>query len=871
MQLSGDQPNSLGLPPDEDDAVRAIAFAGARRRDYVAISCAVLASVLVGMVAAPQVSRPFLPLLYAATGLSAAVTYAAVGGRSFRSRRPLKKLSRAADAGDQDRAFVSRTLELTAANERLQREVASRAEAERTVKLQKTILQAVSEASPDGIVVVSDEQEVLLSNQRLREMWGIAAETAKTSVTEALAAVQDQLIDPHGSHDLLKHLEDHPDEKRRREVRLRDGRVLDSYTVPIFGSEGERVGRVWFLRDITALKRATEELQTVARHAACILYETKVTARPGWEKDPEGASRLFEWDLRVQDEQAAQQVLPLDVPEGQSYGSAWERSRVAEDLPQMAKVAARALVGGAPSFTQYFRCVDKYGKIRWLYERVNIEKLGPNRWRTFGVCMDVTEFKGIEQALRETEERLYLFIENIPGPTFIKDDRRRVVYLNSAARRVLGDGKPWENLTVFDLFPPEMASEFQRHDDEVARSGRSLLVMESAPTPGGIRHYLVNKFAFRRGTSGNPWIGAVAIDVTERLEAEADVRLQKRLLETLTEGSPIGIILVDPQGKWRLFNPAFVEMFRLPPDVVAAGRWEAAAAHLREQLNDPTFIARTAELIQNTETRVVEALHMRDGRALIRTSVPVRTDDGSFLGRVGFFQDVTQQEQDKDRLRSLAWELSKSEERERRRIAETLHDQVGQTLSLSQIKLQLIKADAPPQQASALDEVCGLIAETLERTRSLTVQLSPPVLYQLGLVPALRWLTDHMLAPRGIRFEFQAGDDGPSAIDDERRLMIFHSTRELLFNIVKHARATHVLVRSWTDGERFSVLVEDNGIGLPTAGTGGLEQGTHFGLFNISERLRHAGGAFQIESERGRFTRARLTVPIGRAPERASV
>src|SRR5439155_12955494 len=110
-------------------------------------------------------------------------------------------------------------------------------------------------------------------------------------------------------------------------------------------------------------------------------------------------------------------------------------------------------------------------------------------------------------------------------------------------------------------------------------------------------------------------------------------------------------------------------------------------------------------------------------------SFPVGTDDKPDLyGRVWFFHDISEEEKVKEKLRSLASELTISEERERRRIAVALHDHIGQLLALSEIKLEKIKALSPkPTVAAAVEQVRELLSEAADRARHLTTELSPPI------------------------------------------------------------------------------------------------------------------------------------------------
>jgi len=217
-----------------------------------------------------------------------------------------------------------------------------------------------------------------------------------------------------------------------------------------------------------------------------------------------------------------------------------------------------------------------------------------------------------------------------------------------------------------------------------------------------------------------------------------------------------------------------------------------------------------------------------------------------------------------DKLRSLSYDLVLTEERERRHIATELHDRIGQTLAVTKIKLaELREASASNKPAvKALDDIRQYIEQTIQDTRSLTFELSPPVLYELGLEAALAWLINQTREKHGLRVELE--DDGRSKpLDDGCRVIVFQAVRELLFNIVKHARAHSATVSVRKDDDDIRIDIEDDGIGFDSSELEASETGSRgFGLFSIRERLSPLGGHLDIKSEPGRGTRVTLVAPL---------
>jgi PAS domain S-box-containing protein len=215
------------------------------------------------------------------------------------------------------------------------------------------------------------------------------------------------------------------------------------------------------------------------------------------------------------------------------------------------------------------------------------------------------------------------------------------------------------------------------------------------------------------------------------------------------------------------------------------------------------------------------------------------------------------------KLKSLASQLSVTEERERRRIATELHDQIGQSLVFSKIKLdQLHHSATSCELTKALDEICNNIGQIIQDTRTLTFDLSSPILNELGLEAAVSdWLDVQIHEKHGIETEFE--DDGqPKPLDEDIQALLFRNVRELLINVVKHANAQNVKVSLCKVDDFINISVEDNGKGFdPTE----VASKATFGLFSIRERLEQLDGSFEMKSEPGSGSKFSMKVPLKKA------
>ena len=249
--------------------------------------------------------------------------------------------------------------------------------------------------------------------------------------------------------------------------------------------------------------------------------------------------------------------------------------------------------------------------------------------------------------------------------------------------------------------------------------------------------------------------------------------------------------------------------------------------------------------------------------------VLLKDEEGTIQGSLGSLRDVTQQKQAQEKLityhkqlRSLASELSLVEESARRNIAQNLHDQIGQSLAIAKMKLGVLKkASLPGEITEAIDDIYNLIVQSTQDTRSLIVELRPPVLYELGFEAAIEWLIGQITQQHGITVDFEYNQH-QKKLDNQISIFLFQAVRELLMNVVKHAGTRNSKVSIKKDDDYITVTILDNGAGFDPSLCNSYEQKTAgFGLFSIKERLTYLGGNFDIQSQPGQGTSVTLTAP----------
>lgn len=268
----------------------------------------------------------------------------------------------------------------------------------------------------------------------------------------------------------------------------------------------------------------------------------------------------------------------------------------------------------------------------------------------------------------------------------------------------------------------------------------------------------------------------------------------------------------------------------------------------------------------------------KDGSRFVAlvSSVALRDDNGHPAGFLGVALDITdrkraeaklrqltvhleQQVDERTRqLRAVSAELAMTEERERRILAQDLHDNLGQLLAVLKIKLTSLQCGA---LQPSVDQIIDLVDQAEQSARMLTMELSPPILHTLGFVPALEWLADEMYRIYGLKVRID-NDSCRKRLIPEIQAILYRAIRELLINVAKHSGAVEANLSCLCDRRRLMLAVSDDGCGFDPAELGKVHAGqNHYGLSSIKERIANIGGVVEIDSSPGNGATVSLNVP----------
>jgi PAS domain S-box-containing protein len=381
----------------------------------------------------------------------------------------------------------------------------------------------------------------------------------------------------------------------------------------------------------------------------------------------------------------------------------------------------------------------------------------------------------------------------------------------------------------------------------------------SAELVPALRRVMANRLYISVGISG------------QVLQNYAEIlREREHRWRNVFEQAPWGLALVDMEGRMVKANPTLQTMmgydhnefdgmsflmFVHPEDAEAClSLFRELAQGLRQTFRvDSRYLRKDGRLMWgHLEVNILPALEEDAPLAIVMLEDINRNKAAEAAIRAN-----------REQLAALAIEVSLIEERERRSLAIDLHDHIGQVLALTQIKLGAVRELVTDSQlATPLDEVRQLLDQTIETSRTLMFDLSPPILYDLGLVEATEWLAEQFLERHGLQVTVHT-DGQHKPIGSDTKVLLFKAIREIMLNAAKHARATKLDVTIRKKGGYVNIEVMDDGTGFDYQAPGLSEKSPRsLGLFSIQERIRRIGGTFGLESDPGGGTRVSLLVPM---------
>lgn len=500
----------------------------------------------------------------------------------------------------------------------------------------------------------------------------------------------------------------------------------------------------------------------------------------------------------------------------------------------------------------------------------------------YKVEQEYTEKIRTSEALKQSERLLWKILENLPVGVWIIDQHGKIISGNRAGHEI------WSGARYVDI---EQYSEYKGwwvdtgalvkpHEWGAARAitkGETSLNEEiEIECFDGSHKFILNSTVPLTNEKGSI-TGAIVVnqDITKLKQAQRETHEAAHESETLYHQ----FFQNSVAGTFRtIYNPSTKKARRLDCN-------EAHARMLgydrREDLidldikdifhSDHEFKNYIHELIEKRMLRNYRlSLKQRDGKRIwVLLNASARTYKDNLIIIEGTMVDISEQVDAENKLKDineqlglLTTKLIMTEERERRKISIDIHDNVGQTLALTKIKLESLKQlDSKHEFTIILNQIEDLVTQAIQQTRSLMTEVSPSILYELGFTQAIEWLSEKMEADYGLQIILN-DDLKKRDIDEEVKVLLFRAVRELLLNVVKHAKASNAYITLQTIGKNIQITIKDKGIGFDISDVDETTKETHrFGLISIKERIKHIGGLVEIRSGKGYGTYVTLVAP----------
>jgi PAS domain S-box-containing protein len=676
-------------------------------------------------------------------------------------------------------------------------------------------------------------------------------------------------------------------------MRRKDGTIFptECSITPLIDGQNGHIGWVSLVHDITIRKRAEQMLieakdeleQRVAERTAEVQRTSKQLRELVARSPAVIYSARLEGDFGLTF--VSENVVTLTGHEAACFTqdpSFWRSLIHPNDLARV--LADIHGVRDTGSGVLEYRIAHASGGYKCIRDEMKLVRDAGDTAREFvGSWVDITDQKSAEQALRESEATNRVILNSTSASISLVDPGGTVLAINEAGAAFVGKKvKELIGTCIYDYFPPEVAQSRRMRIESVCAAGkpihyedfRSGYWFDNTVYPVFDEHGQVNRVVTH------------AYNITESKRIQESLIQSEERYRTLADASPDMIFIIDREDTVQYVNSFACKFLRLPVEEIIGqprARFFASTTSDHQARNIQQVLANGESLYAEDATRTPER-NIWLGTWL----VPLRDTTGAVTGVLGVSRDITVQKQaeqeilnsrhqleervkertmelisSQGQLRQLTTQLVSAQEEERRRISRELHDEAGQAIISLKYNLASMLNEIPEKQAMTRGRVTDSIDisdKLMTQIRSLTRSLRPPVLEIGGIDLSLRVYCEEMTERTGLPISYQ-GEEIPN-LPDEIGISLYRFVQEALTNILKHARATQVVIHLNYRKKTITLSVSDNGRGLPAN-----PQSDGIGLLGMEERLALFGGSIKLHSRRGRGVKIVASVPWPRPVE----
>ena len=681
---------------------------------------------------------------------------------------------------------------------------------------------------------------------------------------------------------LCRKLTEHGETTYETEVTARDGRrVPIEISSRLIYENGSAIGVQGMARDITerkraedALRKTEQEQRELAQHLEierARLAEAQAVAKVGsWELDLR--NNILTWSDETY------RIFEMDRTKfGASYEAFLERVHP-EDRDAVDR-AYKESIASHQSYAIDHRMLMENGGTKIVHERCHHYYDENGRpIRSVGTCQDITQRKRAEEALRESEERFSKAFHSSPAALSIAllEDGKLLEVNDSFLRETGYERDEVIGRTTFEI-GLWVDPDFRLTMTELLREQGRLADLEFKyrRKSGEVRDGVLSVDLIE--LSGKPCVLGIAQDITERKQAEEQLKMREAQLMDAQSLAHIGSWEWDIAADTVTWSDELYRIWGIKPEDFA-GTYEDVLRRVHpddlERFKSAVETAYREHRPYSFEHRILRAdgsigfLHSRGAVVLDENQNPIRL--------FGTGQDITERKRAEDeikatnaQLRALSASLRSAREEEGARIARELHDELGSALTslnwdLEEIDRSLargVQTDIS-RVREKISNMSSLVDSTINTIRRISSELRPSILDDLGLVEAIEWQAQQFQLRTGIVYHGDYSLENVN-LNREQSTAVFRIFQEALTNILRHAEATRFAVAIGREDGNVVLTVSDNGRGINEDEISGPQS---LGLLGMSERAHLIGGTVSIAGIGGHGTAVRVRVPMAQTP-----
>jgi len=481
-----------------------------------------------------------------------------------------------------------------------------------------------------------------------------------------------------------------------------------------------------------------------------------------------------------------------------------------------------------------------------------------------------------EQKLTESEALYRQYFESAPYAIIISEFMR-VESANRQAQELFGySEEELSHLSLSDLSPGKqtdgsLSAEMEQDIVNEVIAGKTPSREWTYQKKNG-QLFEANVSICRVDLKGSTKMMTIVVDISERKKYLEELQQKTTFIQTILDNLPIGLALNRfNEGTATYMNKKFVEIYGWPEEELSD-----ISKFFMRVYPDPDYRKKiSSRIMKDIESGDTERMHWENvtikqksgaTREINASNIPM-IEQNTMVSTV---QDVTERNRAlkeiktyRDALKQLTTEITLLEEKQRREIAANIHDHLSQSLVLSNMQINALQKKSKDEQLlEGLQHIEKYIAEALEFSRKITYDLSPPILYEMGIAATIQLMVQKIQDENDILIDYRSEVEEID-LPEQTLVLLYRAIKEIIFNALKHANAGKLKVYFRKDERGLDIQISDDGIGFDAHEVEARRTvNKGYGLFAVRERVQNLEGQLSITSQIGSGTEVRIRVPI---------